>query len=101
MEEQIEEQAVLQLVTDRENTLMLPGLGNVPGNAALEVNGLGLPLKVVTWTNEKLVLDVPMIGLIEPTDAKLFLFDAEMKIIGELPVVLLTPEMAGLDNELE
>jgi len=101
VEEQIEEQVVLQLVTDRENTLLLPGLGNVPGNAALEVNGLGLPLKVVTWTNEKLVLDVPMIGLVAPTDAKLFLFDAEMKIIGELPVELLTPEMAGLDSELE
>jgi hypothetical protein len=97
----VEEQAILQLVTDRENTLMLPGLGNVPGNAALQVNGLGLPLKVITWTNEKLVLEVPMIGLLEPTAATLFLFDAEMKIIGELPVELLTPEMAGLDNEME
>jgi len=97
----VEEQAILQLVTDRENTLIRPGLGNVPGNAALQVNGLGLPLNVVTWTNEKLVLEVPMIGLLEPTAAKLFLFDAEMEIIGELPVELLTPEMAGLDNEME
>ncbi|MDC0308123.1 MAG: hypothetical protein P8M30_18955 [Planctomycetaceae bacterium] len=97
----VEEQAILQLVTDRENTLMLPGLGNVPGNAVLQVNGLGLPLKVITWTNEKLVLEVPMIGLLEPTAATLFLFDAEMKIIGELPAELLTPEMAGLDNEME
>lgn len=95
-EEPVEQ--VLQLVTDRQNTLVVEGFGNVAGNAALEVNGLGLPLKVVSWNNEQLVLDVPMIGLVEPTPAKLFLFDAEMKVLAEIEVELLTPEMAGLDK---
>ena len=93
-------QQVLQLVTDRQNTLMVEGFGNVAGNAALQVNGLGLPLKVA-WTNEKLVLDVPMIGMVEPTPAKLYLFDAEMNVLAELDVELLTPEMAGLENPAE
>ncbi|MBD3676341.1 MAG: hypothetical protein HUJ26_22760 [Planctomycetaceae bacterium] len=94
-EEPVEQ--VLQLVTDRQNTLVVEGFGNVAGNAALQVNGLGLPLKVVAWNNEQLVLDVPMIGMVEPTPAKLFLFDAEMKVLAEIDVELLTPEMAGLE----
>jgi hypothetical protein len=81
------------------NTLEAQGLGDVKGAAALEVNGLGLPVPVATWTNEQLVLEVPTIGLPQPTRANLYLFDAEMNVIAEIPVELLTPEMAGIDLE--
>ena len=95
----VAEEPVLQLIVGMKNELEAQGLGNVAGTAALEVNGIGLRLTVDAWTNEGLVLDVPSIGLLKPTPAYLYLFDADQQIIAELPVELLTAEMAGIELE--
>lgn len=84
----------LQLIVGAENTLAAAGLGEIAGTAVMEINGIGVPLTVVQWTNEQLVLEVPALGLPQPTRTVLFLFDANQQPIAEVPVELLTQGMA-------
>lgn len=84
----------LQLIVGAENTLAAAGLGEIAGTAGMEINGIGVPLTVVQWNNEQLVLEVPALGLSQPTRTVLFLFDSNQQPIAEVPVELLTQPMA-------
>ena len=84
----------LQLIVASDNTLEAAGLGEIAGTAGLEVNGIGVPLTIVQWTNERLVMTVPNLGLAQPTEAVLFLFDSEGQAMAQVPVELLTQSMA-------
>lgn len=85
--------AVIQLVVGMRNTLQAAGIGDIAGTAALDVNGIGLPVPVGAWSNEALALDVPVLGLLQPTPADLYLLDANKQVIAKIRVELLTQEM--------
>jgi hypothetical protein len=78
----------LQLIVGQPADLALPGLAAAPTAAALEVNGIGLPVQVVTFTPEMVQIAVPLMGLSQPMPAKLYIFNAEMQPLVEMDVLL-------------
>lgn len=107
LEEQIAEQPVeeaevepmLQLQVGKPASLETEGLGDDPGAVAIEINGVGLPVAVKSWTDKLLQIDVPVVGLNGPTQAKLHLFDANGQPIASIPVELIQATEAEVAAE--
>ena len=90
---------LLQLAVGKPASLEAEGLGTQPGAVAIEVGGIGLPTQVTTWSDQLLVINVPLMGLNGPTPAKLHLFDANGQAIATIPVELVLPAEAEVAAE--
>lgn len=79
----------LKLVVGQPAELSLTNLLSTPAAAALEVNGIGLPVSVTGFNAGLTQIAVPLMGLSQPTPARLFVFDGEMRPLAELDVLLM------------
>lgn len=85
-----------QLIVDWRNKLRLENVEEAPVSALLEVNTMGVRVDLIQGDKSRVELQLPAIGISQPLDAKLFLFDARGKIIKMMNIELMTPEMVNL-----
>ena len=90
--------AKTQLIVDCRNKLRLHNVEETPVSALLEVNTMGVRVDLIQGDKSRVEVQLPAIGMSQPLDAKLFLFNARGKIIKMMNVELMTPEMVNLNS---
>ena len=90
--------AKTQLIVDYRNKLRLHNVEETPVSALLEVNTMGVRVDLIQGDKSRVEVQLPAIGMSQPLDAKLFLFNARGKIIKMMNVELMTPEMVNLNS---
>jgi len=75
---------VIDLQVDTEVTLEVDGLDGTPGTLVLDVNGIGLPIEILSSETGLVDIKVPSVGLTEAQLGKLYVLNADMQLVAAI-----------------
>lgn len=83
-----------QLVPGTTVAVAALNLGSQPGQVMLEIGSIALPCQVNEWTNDKVVLTVPVMGLKAETPARMVLLRADGQVARTIDLELVAATVA-------
>ena len=98
-EQSAEPAFILDLETNSEVSLEIDGLSGQPGALVLDINGIGLPVDVLGMEESGAIqIRVPSVGLTEAQLGKLYVLNADMKLVAAVVARLNPPSAAAQDT---